>query len=139
MYRAENSTETLVFVGLYCYFLIGSMIFPSGPFIRPHPLIWRLIFAVSLLYTFILIVLIVVPPMDARRLLAKVDPSLGRPIVLPLYAEDCSVTYANVLSKMDRFVVAHFLGWFVKGLLIRHRLLLWCISILWELVELSTY
>eukprot|EP00485_Elphidium_margaritaceum_P008401 CAMPEP_0202693098 /NCGR_PEP_ID=MMETSP1385-20130828/7312_1 /ASSEMBLY_ACC=CAM_ASM_000861 /TAXON_ID=933848 /ORGANISM="Elphidium margaritaceum" /LENGTH=258 /DNA_ID=CAMNT_0049348737 /DNA_START=490 /DNA_END=1266 /DNA_ORIENTATION=+ len=40
---------------------------------------------------------------------------------------------------MDRFVIAHFIGWFVKGLLIRHRLMLWCMSLMWELVELSTY
>ena len=77
--------------------------------------------------------------MNARMLLAQIDDSLGKPIVLPLYAEDCSITYSNVLDKMDRFVLAHFFGWFVKGLLFRHRLMLWCMSILWELVELSTY
>lgn len=128
--------RTAVYIGLFVYFVIGSMIFPSGPFIRPHPVIWRLIFGISLLYTFFLVILIVLPPMEARMLLAKIDPTLGKPIVLPLYAEDCSFTYDNVMSKMDRFVVAHFAGWFVKGLLIRHRLFLWCLSITWELVEL---
>ena len=132
-------TSTAMYIGLYIYFVIGSMIFPSGPFIRPHPVLWRLVFAVSLLYTFLLIILIVLPPMEARLLLAKFDPALGKPIVLPLYAEDCSLTWTNVMSKMDRFVVAHFMGWFVKGLLVRHRLFLWCLSISWELVELSTY
>merc|ERR1719295_509077 len=122
----ETMTRTAVYIGLYIYFVIGSIIFPSGPFIRPHPVVWRLIFAVSLLYTFMLIILVIVPPMEARMLLAKIDPTLGKAIVLPLYAEDCSLTYANVMSKMDRFVVAHFMGWFVKGLLIRHRLFLWC-------------
>ena len=127
------------YFGLYVYFVIGSMILPSGPFIRPHPLFWRLIFAASLLYVFILVVLIILPPMQARLLLAQVDSSLGKPIVLPLYAEDCALTKVNVMSKMDRFVIAHFAGWFVKGLLVRHRLMLWCMSILWELIELSTY
>lgn len=115
------------------------MILPSGPFIRPHPLIWRLIFAASLLYTFALIILIILPPMDARMLLAKIDPTLGKPIILPIYAKDCGLTYDNVMQKMDRFVLAHFGGWFVKGLLVRHRLMLWVMSISWELVELSTY
>eukprot|EP00483_Globobulimina_turgida_P003479 UN03485 len=43
------------------------------------------------------------------------------------------------MSKMDRFVFAHFVGWFAKGLLVRHRLMLWIMSITWEFVELSTY
>eukprot|EP01084_Bolivina_argentea_P299964 517114_1 len=137
--NSESVTRILVYFGLYVYFVIGGMIFPSGPFIRPHPLIWRLIFACSLLYLFILIILIILPPMDARMFLATIDPSLGKPIILPLYAEDCSITYDNIMNKMDRFVIAHFLGWFVKGLLIRHRLILWWMSISWELIELSTF
>jgi phosphatidylserine synthase 1 len=56
---------------------------------------------------------------------------------LPDYTKDCSLSYANIMEKMDRFVPAHFFGWAVKGLMIRHRLLLWTISIAWELLEVS--
>eukprot|EP01083_Nonionella_stella_P089950 251261_1 len=137
---SENVTQVTVYYCLYVFFVLGCMIFPSGPFIRPHPVIWRLIFAFSLLYVLVLIILIIVPPMDARLLIAKwIDPSLGKPIVLPLYAEDCSLTYDNFMSKMDRFVFAHLVGWVVKGLLVRHRLMLWISSITWELLELSSY
>merc|ERR1719295_1849105 len=65
----ETIFRDVMYMLLYVYFVIGAMIFPSGPFIRPHPVVWRLVFAISLLYTFILVILIVLPPMDARLLL----------------------------------------------------------------------
>ena len=37
-----------VAVGLVVFLLIGLMVFPAGPFIRPHPLLWRLVFGAPL-------------------------------------------------------------------------------------------
>jgi phosphatidylserine synthase 1 len=36
---------------------------------------------------------------------------------------------------MDIFAVGHFLGWAMKALLIRHWIICWYISIMWELTE----
>ena len=50
------------------------------------------------------------------------DPELGKPLPERTYAEDCRVytpdhpdgPFANILDKMDIFVPAHFLGWYIK-------------------------
>jgi len=127
-------------LSIYVFLLIGCMVFPAGPFIRPHPIVWRFVFGCSLIYLFILIILVLLP-IDKSRQLLKVlffDENLGKLIILPNYATDCTVSVANILSKCDRFVFAHFLGWFAKGLLIRQRELLWFASFMWELLEKST-
>lgn len=36
---------------------------------------------------------------------------------------------------MDIFALAHFLGWVMKALLIRHWIICWYISISWEVTE----
>lgn len=126
-------------VSLYVFMIIGSMIFPSGPFIRPHPVFWRWIFGLSLIYSFFLIYLILLPLNNEREFFKKyIDDNLGKPIILKIYAENCNpLTLKKLYDAMDRFVIAHFVGWFMKALLLRHRLMLWLMSFFWELLELS--
>lgn len=40
-----------------CFFWVfaGMTIMPDGPFLRPHPALWRLAFAVSIVYELLLI------------------------------------------------------------------------------------
>jgi len=40
------------------FLYIGAFMFKSGPFIRPHPLFWRLILSASVLYLLIIIFLL---------------------------------------------------------------------------------
>lgn len=40
------------------FMFIGAVMFKSGPFIRPHPLFWRLILAASVLYLLAVIFLL---------------------------------------------------------------------------------
>ena len=40
------------------FLYIGALMFKSGPFIRPHPLFWRLILSASVLYLLIIIFLL---------------------------------------------------------------------------------
>ena len=118
------------------YLAVGLFAFPSGPFIRPHPIVWKIVFGISLLYLMVLIVLLVPSPSQTRAMLNAIDPRVGLPFELALYAEDCTLSVANVFEKMDVFVLAHFFGWLIKALFFRHRILLWAFSITWELVEL---
>ena len=54
------------------------------------------------------------------------------------YAVNCSqVTMARLWSHCDIFAFAHFFGWALKALLIRHAGLLWTASITWEVTEVS--
>ena len=32
------------------FLIISALAFPNGPFIRPHPLLWRMVFGLSVLY-----------------------------------------------------------------------------------------
>lgn len=45
--------------GVIIFFLIISVLaFPNGPFIRPHPAVWRIVFGISVLYLLLLIFVI---------------------------------------------------------------------------------
>jgi len=119
------------------FLAVGLFAFPSGPFIRPHPILWKIVFGLSVLYLLFLIVLLVPSPAQSRALLNAIDPSVGIPFELPLYAEDCSLSWDLMKDKFDVFVLAHFFGWLIKALFFRHRIILWVFSITWELVELA--
>lgn len=59
---------------------------------------------------------------DARQVLRYYDPELGKPLPERTYADDCRIytpehpdgAFANVADKMDIFVPAHLLGWYIK-------------------------
>ena len=49
---------------------------------------------------------------------------------------NCSeITLVRLWSHIDVFAYAHFMGWALKALLIRHYGILWTISIMWEITE----
>jgi len=120
------------------YISIGMMVFPSGPFVRPHPVFWRLIFTLSTLYLFALVLFLFQTPKQMRVMLSWIDPKLGVPLPEKNYAEDCSLTYEAFSDKFDIFILAHAAGWVVKSIVMRDRLLCWVISITWEIVEITT-
>ena len=117
---------------------IGLLVFPNGPYTRPHPAIWRLVFGISFLYFLALSFLLFQSYKDIRILLSWMDPklNLSETDSTKLYAVDCSFTWSNLYSRMDVFITAHFVGWIFKALLIRHMGVLWTISIMWECTEL---
>ena len=41
----------------------------------------------------------------------------------------------RLLDGIDEFCTAHFLGWVMKALLVRHYGILWTISLMWEFTE----
>ena len=50
------------------FIYVGSLMFKSGPFIRPHPLFWRLILATSVLYLLTIIFLLFQVQIFIRKL-----------------------------------------------------------------------
>jgi hypothetical protein len=99
--------------------VIGLLVFPSGPFIRPHPLVWRLAFGVGVVYQIFLIVILFQTKTQARESMKFFDHSLGVPVTERSYAADCALTWKNVYGNVDRFVLSHFIGWVVKALIVR--------------------
>lgn len=135
--RADNVAAGIYAVS-FLFLSIGLLIFPNGPFTRPHPAFWRVVFGVSVLYFLLLAFVLFQRYSDIQLMLSWVDPSLNTSETdsSKLYAVDCSFTLENLNSRMDIFVIAHFLGWLFKAMLVRHTILLWTISIMWECTEL---
>ncbi|ETO15547.1 Phosphatidylserine synthase [Reticulomyxa filosa] len=118
---AQESTDERrgLYMCIFVFLAIGSLTFPCGPYIRPHPIFWRLVFGVSVIYCLVLVFLLFQTPMGARESLKWLDPQLGVKLPERSYATDCELSWNAIVGVMDRFVFAHFLGWLVKALIIR--------------------
>ncbi|CAB3401193.1 unnamed protein product [Caenorhabditis bovis] len=137
------STEQNVYEGLLgclaMFLVVSALAFPNGPFIRPHPVLWRVIFGVSVVYLMILQFTIFQTYADIKKVLGWLDPKglAHETLVEKEYAINCSdVSMERIWSHMDIFAVGHYLGWAMKALLIRHGIICWYISIAWELTEI---
>ncbi|VDO55717.1 unnamed protein product [Haemonchus placei] len=138
----DGGTDTNVYDGcmgtLVLFLIVSALAFPNGPFIRPHPILWRIIFGMSVIYLMILQFTLFQTYADIKKVLSWLDPDglSKESLEEKAYAVNCSdVTLERVWSHMDIFAVGHFLGWAMKALLIRHGILCWYISIAWELTE----
>ena len=133
------SNMTAGFIGVSFLFLaIGLLVFPNGPFIRPHPFVWRLVFGVSFLYLLLIGFLLFQRYSDIMNILHYIDPSLKISEAdshTMIYTRECNWTASNIWKHFDCFVPAHVIGWVFKAVIVRHYGLLWTISIMWELTE----
>ncbi|CAI2356431.1 unnamed protein product [Caenorhabditis sp. 36 PRJEB53466] len=139
----ENETDRNVYDGLLgtlvLFLVVSALAFPNGPFIRPHPVFWRIVFGVSVVYLMLLQFTLFQTYKDIKTVLTWLDPKgLGAEnLIEKEYAINCSdVSLERLWSHMDIFAVGHFLGWAMKALLIRHGIICWYISISWELTEI---
>jgi len=130
---------------LFFWMLLGMTIMPDGPFLRPHPALWRFTFAASIFYELLLVYILHQTPSDARRLLKYIDPSLGEDIPEKDYGGSCLIydsdytsdPWHNVKDKVDIFIVAHLMGYWCKTLIFRDWWLTTVISIMFEFLEYS--
>lgn len=79
-----------------CFVIDGALLMRDGPFIRPHPLFWRIVQAMSFLYLLLMIFFLFQPLQLARQIVGFTDASLGRPLEEKSYAVDCSLTWDNL-------------------------------------------
>ncbi|OIR56947.1 MAG: phosphatidylserine synthase [Amphiamblys sp. WSBS2006] len=132
----ENVLRALAVASL-SFVAYAVFFFRDGILNRPHPVIWNVVFAVSLLYFFFLFFFFFQTVEDARKLMGKISPELGVPIEEKPYAVFCEFNFENVRDRIDFYVFAHVVGWFVKALLLRDYFLCWALSIFFEVVEYS--
>ncbi|XP_020631130.1 phosphatidylserine synthase 1-like isoform X1 [Orbicella faveolata] len=134
--REENIWSGMVSLAVV-FLVLSLLVMPNGPFIRPHPALWRLIFGMSVLYMLFLAFALFQTREDFRKILFFFDPKLKlEGPDTKEYAVNCSqVTLARLWSHCDIFAFAHFFGWALKALLIRNAGLLWTASITWEVTE----
>ncbi|CBY38910.1 unnamed protein product [Oikopleura dioica] len=143
--RSDDNEELNIFYGLItCALVVGVpisiMLFPNGPFTRPHPILWRIVFGGLLCYMLALVFMLFCSMSQIRRAMIFIDPSLKdakREIdLVESYAEDCSdISFATIWASLDIFAFAHFWGWGMKALMIRNYGICWTISVTWEITE----
>ncbi|CAL2038508.1 unnamed protein product [Caenorhabditis brenneri] len=141
--QSDNSTGKNFYDGFLgacaLFLLISALTFPNGPFIRPHPILWRVIFGLSVIYVIILQFALFQNYEDLKEILTWLDPEgLGqKSLEEKEYASDCwNLSFDKIWSHVDFFAFSHFAGWIMKTLLLRHWVLCWFISIIWEFTEL---
>lgn len=105
--KSDNTLYSNTWRGLIAaavmYVCIGTVHLPTGPFIRPHPVFWKGILAISILYLLMLVFMLFHELGDARQLVAFLDPSLGKSLPEKNYAENCAFTWTNVKVRKNQF------------------------------------
>lgn len=125
---------------LYC-----MMQLRDGHLLRPHPALWRIVHGTGLIYLLLLAYLLCQDWNGVVDFLKLFDAKVGEDEAEKDYAKDCRVWvegetggFINVMDQVyDVFMVAHFLGWTLKALILRDWGLMWVASVLFEVLETS--
>lgn len=141
----EYNTKRGISWACFVFIAFGITQARDGPFMRPHPAIWRLVLCTSVLYLLFMVFLLFQSASNARNLMKYFDPEIGEPLNFTSYGHDCDIydknnpedPFHNVKHKMDGFVAAHIIGWTMKTVMMRDFWLANIISILFELCEYS--
>jgi len=133
----DNFMQGIIAVVVVFAFLC-LLICPNGPFVRPHPAVWRLVLGFGILYLMFLTFILFQSYNDVREMMFYLDPSLkGQGPDTEVYAADCELRWDLIWHRTDTFVIAHFIGWVVKAIMIRHAGILWLLSLMWEVTEIA--
>lgn len=142
--RNEDNADDNIWAGACCvvffFVIISILAFPNGPFTRPHPAVWRIVFGLSVLYLLCLIFLLFQSYKTVRQILVWIDPGLEH-FHIDMdkeYGVNCSdVNLEKIWDHLDAFALAHFLGWAFKAILVRHYGICWTVSVMWEITEVA--
>ncbi|XP_044266691.1 phosphatidylserine synthase [Tribolium madens] len=142
--RDTDNVENNIWAGMLCcifFFLIISVLaFPNGPFTRPHPAVWRVVFGMSVIYLMGCLFFLFQNYQTVKNILLWFDPSL-KDFHIDMdkeYGVNCSdITLERIWGHIDVFALGHYLGWLFKAILIRHMGILWAISFMWEITEIA--
>ncbi|KAA0202039.1 hypothetical protein HAZT_HAZT004929 [Hyalella azteca] len=126
---------------IFFFLIISVLAFPNGPFTRPHPAVWRCVFGLSVLYMILLIFLLFQDYQTVRGIFEWFFPELKN-FTIDMdkgeWGEKCDdFSLQRLWESVDFFCFAHFAGWAMKTLLVRHYGILWTISIMWEITEVK--
>merc|ERR1739838_662276 len=145
MSRDDSVVEMNLWSGciavVFFYSIVSVLAFPNGPFTRPHPAIWRVVFGISVMYFLFMVFLAFLNMQQVRMVLEWLDPSVKdakREVdMVESYAVNCSdITFERLYASLDIFAFAHFSGWAMKACMLRSYSMCWSLSILWEMTEL---
>jgi hypothetical protein len=132
--RVGLGSAALAFL-FYC-----SLMLQDGQLMRPHPVVWRLVHGMTLLYLAAVVFLLAQSSEDNVNFTLRLFEPRAGTAELPKLADEaltCSLTWPNIWGKVDVFFAAHFFGWFVKALILRDWGLMWTCSLMFEVLELT--
>lgn len=148
----REGTETVANVkfglcaGAVVFLVFCLLYLHDGPFVRPHPAVWRVVTGIGILYLCSLVWILFQNVNDVRQFLKYFDERLGKPLPERSYAADCdlytpddpSSNFRHLMDTVnDEFVLAHVVGWFAKTLLLRDAYLCLFLSIMFEIWEMT--
>lgn len=144
-FSSEYNAKRGVIASILVFLAFGVTQAKDGPFLRPHPVIWRFILCCSVIYELCLIFLLFQSATDARRWMSHFDSNLGVQLPEQDYGGNCLLYDANntenpwhnIWDKMDGFVPAHLFGWWIKTLVLRDYWMTFLLSVLFEILEYS--
>jgi len=118
---------------------------PRTKMIRPHPVVWRFVTGVVVVYLLALVWMLFQTVDDARQALRYLDPDLGVDLGERRYGADCRLFTPEKSNKManlvdtllDEFVIAHTAGWMFEAFFLRDYGMLFFVSVMFELMELT--
>uniref|UniRef100_A0A672I033 Phosphatidylserine synthase n=1 Tax=Salarias fasciatus TaxID=181472 RepID=A0A672I033_SALFA len=139
------NTKRGIVASILVFLCFGVTQAKDGPFTRPHPAYWRFWLCVTVVYELFLIFILFQTVHDGRQFMKYIDPKLGVPLPERDYGGNCLMydpgnttdPFHNIWDKMDGFVPAHFLGWYIKTLVIRDWWMCMIISVMFEFLEYS--
>ncbi|XP_058858030.1 phosphatidylserine synthase 2 isoform X1 [Acipenser ruthenus] len=139
------NTKRGIVASILVFLCFGVTQAKDGPFSRPHPAYWRFWLCVSVVYELFLIFILFQTVHDGRQFMKFIDPKLGVPLPEKGYGGNCLLydpgdktdPFHNIWDKMDGFVPAHFIGWYIKTLVIRDWWMCMIISVMFEFLEYS--
>uniref|UniRef100_A0A8C6VBK1 Phosphatidylserine synthase n=1 Tax=Naja naja TaxID=35670 RepID=A0A8C6VBK1_NAJNA len=119
------NTKRGIVASILVFLCFGVTQAKDGPFSRPHPAYWRFWLCVSVVYELFLIFILFQTVHDGRQFMKFIDPNLGVPLPERDYGGNCLIydpnngtdAFHNIWDKLDGFVPAHFLGWYLKWIM----------------------
>ncbi|GAB6019486.1 hypothetical protein CHUAL_001064 [Chamberlinius hualienensis] len=142
--RDDSSLEDNIYGGLCCvvfaFLVISVLTFPNGPFTRPHPAVWRIVFGLSVLYLLGLLLILFQNYDTVKTVMYWFYPELKHFHIdmEKEYGVNCSdITVERIWHHVDVFASGHFFGWMMKAMLVRHVGICWTISVMWEITEVA--
>ena len=110
---------------------------------------WKIINLLVVIYSSLLAFALLITANDRSTVLRFISSTFagtaGKPLPEKDYGDVCTIyvpdhvsgdPFFNITDRLDIFVVAHSLGWFVKTLVLRDVKTAWICSILFEIIEL---
>uniref|UniRef100_A0A3P9P8Y9 Phosphatidylserine synthase n=2 Tax=Poecilia reticulata TaxID=8081 RepID=A0A3P9P8Y9_POERE len=138
------NTKRGIVASILVFLCFGVTQAKDGPFTRPHPGRTNNLIT-SVLCVFLHYNVMKQTVHDGRQFMKYIDPKLGVALPERDYGGNCLIydpgnatdPFHNLWDKMDGFVPAHFLGWYIKTLMIRDWWMCMIISVMFEFLEYS--